>query len=683
MASGRFDNFDIDITCVDESKNEYEIRVTHSPDGETPDGIPVVFPLDERTFKKESFDVRQWMDKPEQIKEFGKRLYGLLFPGEAARRFDVSRRIQREKAEWLRVRVRSNQAEVMELPWEFCYEESARQFVARQPETPFVRYITGQHSKQDLCMTPPIKLLVAIAAPEDQASLDTEGEERRIREALEGLETRIVDWRVVRSATAGELHTAILEHEPNILHYSGHGTKGALLMEDASKRTHVLASEQIRPLLSRPFLKLIVLNACDTGAYAIGGELMGVAADLMREEIPAIVAMQFPVPEAAGLEFTRRFYACIALGLSLEQAVTEARIGILTVLQHPVYWGIPVLFTRAPDGTILPDIHVATEGLRALHEGIQVSHAARAAAASAAQEFRQVCETIDELYHYKRLHDQLHRLQFHCYDRIVPLIRRAASDLDYGEAEEYQIVLQDIIRKSKEVACKPFFTPLEISWIDDIVKAGDLLTEAIERSQREPLSDAVDRLNRVLTSSPSMINAGLIYRARELRLLDMVKAMERGSLEPALPQELVGRYKAGQEALRSLDRRLTGLCNEHNGWQIVDLELRRIENESHLREGGMGRGMAGLKRAWPDLTGKAEKLYGDRMEEWATELREAGHKLALALVGDNPDRVSRAFRLYRRRASFRFLDVDENLKALCGELRSIGYSLASLLEVLS
>jgi hypothetical protein len=682
MATGRFD-FDIDITFIDGSKNTYEIQVTDSPYGQTEEKIRVTFPLDERMFRKENRDVKKWLDKPEQIREFGKQLYGMLFPGDVATWFEESRRIQKTKKEMLRVRVRTNRPELLELPWEFCYEERAGQYVAQQPETPFVRYVTGRHSDQDICMSPPVRLLVAIAAPEDQVSLDSEGEERRIREALKDLEPGTVDWRIVHSATAWDLHTAILDHEPNILHYSGHGTKGALMMEDSSKRTHVLTSEQVRPLLSRPYLKLVVLNACETGAYDIGGELMGVAADLIREEIPAVVAMQFPVPEGAGLAFTRRFYSSIALGLSLEQAVTEARISIFTELNHPVYWGIPVLFSRAPDGTILPDIHVATEGLKALREGIQLSPEAKAAAAGAAQDIREVCEMIDELGCYKALHDQLHRLQSGCYDQLVRLVRRPASDLDYSEVEEYEIVLQDIIRKSRDVARKRFFIPPEISWIEDLVKPHDLLKQAIDRSEPEPLRDVVAGLNRVLTSSPSLINAGLICRARDLRLSALVEAMELGSMEHALPQKLVSRYEAGQEALHSLDRRLMALRDEHNGWQIADLELRRIESELRPRESGVGQGIEELKKAWPDLKIKAEPLYSDRREDLVTRLRKAGQSLDLVIAGDNPDSIYDSFRIYRRLAGLQFLKVDEDLKALCEELRRIGDPLASVLEVLS
>ena len=75
-------------------------------------------------------------------------------------------------------------------------------------------------------------------------------------------------------------------------------------------------------------------------------------AALVRSGIPAVVAMQFPISDQAAIEFSRRFYASLAGGLSIERALTNARVAMYD--ERNFEWGIPVLFTRTHAGTPFP-----------------------------------------------------------------------------------------------------------------------------------------------------------------------------------------------------------------------------------------------------------------------------------------------------------------------------------------
>ena len=78
-------------------------------------------------------------------------------------------------------------------------------------------------------------------------------------------------------------------------------------------------------------ITLAVLNACETARHNTRDALMGVAQALIREEIPAVIAMQFLVSETVALMFTRRLYEFLFRGDPLEKIVTELGSGSISI----------------------------------------------------------------------------------------------------------------------------------------------------------------------------------------------------------------------------------------------------------------------------------------------------------------------------------------------------------------
>jgi CHAT domain-containing protein len=99
-------------------------------------------------------------------------------------------------------------------------------------------------------------------------------------------------------------------------------------------------------------VKLVVLSACETAAHAESRAIMGVAPRLVWAGIPAVVAMQFAVPDKTAVALMRFFYESLADGKPLDTAMTVARRGAYFVYDDKIFWAIPVLFMRAPNGVI-------------------------------------------------------------------------------------------------------------------------------------------------------------------------------------------------------------------------------------------------------------------------------------------------------------------------------------------
>jgi CHAT domain-containing protein len=125
-----------------------------------------------------------------------------------------------------------------------------------------------------------------------------------------------------------------------------------LVLENDERQSHLVDADDMQVLLQGSSVKLCVLSACQTAATDASDAIMGVAPKLVWTGVPAVIAMQFVVPDKTAISFMHDFYEFLADGRPLDSAVTEARIGVYFDNDDKVFWGIPVLFMRAPDGVI-------------------------------------------------------------------------------------------------------------------------------------------------------------------------------------------------------------------------------------------------------------------------------------------------------------------------------------------
>lgn len=334
-------------------RGQYPIHVIQSPRGETRQPVWQKNNLNLPNFRNILDYLSELIAEPDEVEDLGKALHSFLFPSEV---YDIFKRSREEKSSGVRIRLRIDPEELSLLPWEYCYDEETRQFLALERETPITRYIAeGFAIPATLTMPQPVKMLVLLAAPRDQPELDIDREEEGIRHALKDIPAELT---VLRHATIEKLHDTLLDIEPQILHFSGHGVLkdglGALALENPETgNTDALTARQVRGLVSRMGITMAVLNACETAKHSSRDALMGVAQALIREEIPAVIAMQFLVSETVSLMFTRRLYDFLFRGDSLEQIMTETRVGIdINFEDDSISWGIPVLFMRSKDGLL-------------------------------------------------------------------------------------------------------------------------------------------------------------------------------------------------------------------------------------------------------------------------------------------------------------------------------------------
>lgn len=179
-----------------------------------------------------------------------------------------------------------------------------------------------------------------------------------LQSALAGLcKARQVKLEVLENASLSRL-TARLRESFHVVHFIGHGTFddkqqcGILLIEQETGSEERVSAETLARVLKGKRIALVFLNACEGARGNSETPFAGLAQNLVKSKIPAVVAMQFAIPDPVAISFARHFYTALARLAPVDQAVSEARQAL--VAEHRIWeWGIPVLYLRSPDGRIL------------------------------------------------------------------------------------------------------------------------------------------------------------------------------------------------------------------------------------------------------------------------------------------------------------------------------------------
>ncbi len=292
------------------------------------------------------------------LERWGALLFETLLPGETRRLWDAARGAAGGGA--TDVVFTSLLDWVADKPWELAYDPHRRTWLAAT-EASFTRnVVTAIPCEARRPRKRPLSILVAVAQPGGLSALSWEDEAEAVRAGLAPLVDRgLARVRVERAVTVEALHRLVADRPCDVLHFIGHGTydaaarTGALLLESASGAVAPVDATTLKTLLSGRGLALVVLNSCLSARGSRGDLARGVAPALVAAGVPAVVANQFSVLDAAALVFARELYRSLALGRALGDAAREARLAVrCDSACGPVDWAVPVLYARDP-GAVL------------------------------------------------------------------------------------------------------------------------------------------------------------------------------------------------------------------------------------------------------------------------------------------------------------------------------------------
>ncbi len=285
-----------------------------------------------------------------ELREYGTVLFETLFPGAVRRLWDEARTAAKGALE---VVFTPGLDWIADKPWELAWDSSRRRFLA--DDAVLVRGVFG--APPSTAPSPgrgPLHVLVALAEPRDAAPVAARQEAAAIRAALQPLlKAGLVRLEVLASTSPAGLHRRLSAGRVDVLHFVGHGAfdekekTGSLFFVDARGRSLAVDTDRVLRLLTGRALKLVVLNACETGRGGRTDFLRGVAPALLVGGIPAVLANQYKVLDASATAFARHLYWALAKGHSLGVAAREARVAVSYAKgAEPMDWAVPVLYAR-------------------------------------------------------------------------------------------------------------------------------------------------------------------------------------------------------------------------------------------------------------------------------------------------------------------------------------------------
>lgn len=297
----------------------------------------------------------------------GTQLFNSLFPQQISNLFYATLANARARNKGVRIRLTVEPQRLLTLPWEFAYEPTNGFFVASSTEIVFSRYIPTPMTRGQVEVTqPPIRVLVVISNPSDlgengMAELDVAEEIKIIESALRDLTSRhVLTLSFLTVANTTEIRSRIRRENPHIFHFVGHGgfseeVGGAILvLEDENRHCKYVSEKVYREFfLGQQGIKLVLLSACESAKTSSTIPFLGMAHNIVRRGLPAVIAMQYSIPILTNRIFVQEFYRSLTDGYPVDTSVQEARRAIYQdVPLGRLDFGIPVLFMRAPNGVI-------------------------------------------------------------------------------------------------------------------------------------------------------------------------------------------------------------------------------------------------------------------------------------------------------------------------------------------
>lgn len=302
----------------------------------------------------------------QKLQHWGQQLFELVFRStEKGREF--FQEATREGLDNCELGIISDNAEVLNLPWELLYSPDY-QFLAPSLAGMY-RSLSSQGVKAPLPKMPDdqLNILLVIARPYDQQDVGFKTIARPLLAALQPIRQR-VNLKVLRppSLKAFEAELQANKGFYHIVHFDGHGnfdseTQGVLVFEDEQGNEQAVSAREIAQYLTDCRVPIFVLNACKSGQ--VGEEAFSsVAGQLVKLGAKGVVAMAYSVYAKGAEHFIGRLYGELVRGECIATAVAAGRKSMSIDKMRPSPkgnlplqdWLVPVLYQQEPYTPFVP-----------------------------------------------------------------------------------------------------------------------------------------------------------------------------------------------------------------------------------------------------------------------------------------------------------------------------------------
>jgi len=172
-----------------------------------------------------------------------------------------------------------------------------------------------------------ITVLILTAEPSGETRLRIDRELREIQEQVRSSELRdsiVFEYR--HAARLGDLIQHLNETEPDVIHFSGHGSSNGLALHAEDDTTKELSNQQLEQVLGvapKP-LKLVVFNSCNSAEQA----------RVAVRHAAAAIGTQASIGDEVARVFAGQLYNSLGFGRSLGLALRQALLYVEMQLDY-------------------------------------------------------------------------------------------------------------------------------------------------------------------------------------------------------------------------------------------------------------------------------------------------------------------------------------------------------------
>lgn len=313
-----------------------EITIAKTVDNEISVGC------DGTTSHKASIDnqIRQWVAEPNALENpinMGKKLFEILFPAGT-----LARQAWEKHPKQILLIIDDDALDA--IPWEITYGPDG--FIVL--DSSFVRGLSKDSRQPAPNLTGHTLHIVAIPSnpiSDDLDPLDITGEWENLKDGLKKIDTQLTLERAY-PATLEQTRRLVAIQSHRVLHFMGHGGQedqsSFLYFEDEiGSPKKVTAQDLIRRIEDSAYL--VTLNACSSAASG-ATKFSNFARALTMRGIPYALGMRLPIADQDAKAFSHTFYAELARGGTVENALRQAR-NRLADSKNVWAVGTPVLYS--------------------------------------------------------------------------------------------------------------------------------------------------------------------------------------------------------------------------------------------------------------------------------------------------------------------------------------------------
>lgn len=159
-----------------------------------------------------------------------------------------------------------------------------------------------------------VRVLFLAANPAETTQLCLDEEARAIEAALRGGRERdSLDFKSAWAVRTSDLQQLILDYEPHVLHFSGHGSKSpGIMLGNEAGRAIAVDSDALAAVVraAAPPIRVVVLNACSSLRVV----------RRFKNVVDYTIGMDSPITDASAAWFSTAFYGALAAGTTVEMA---------------------------------------------------------------------------------------------------------------------------------------------------------------------------------------------------------------------------------------------------------------------------------------------------------------------------------------------------------------------------